>query len=87
MGQILLAGEESHERPPLLRDLITDGPTQRRIAGLQRVEDRALRDWARDVELHFATGARQNAPGMALQEYPANKKRVPCCMRIAWNKR
>ena len=42
--KILLAGEEPHERPALLRDVVADRPAQHRIAGLERVEDRALRD-------------------------------------------
>ena len=44
VGQVLLAGEEPHERPALLRDVVADRPAQHRIAGLERVEDRALRD-------------------------------------------
>src|ERR1017187_6524876 len=61
MGQILLAGEEPHERPALFGDVIADGPAQGRVTGLERVEDRALRDLARNVELHFARDARQDA--------------------------
>ena len=57
--QILLAGEEPHERPALLRDVIADRAAQHRIAGLERVEDRALRDRALDVELHLAADVRQ----------------------------
>src|SRR2546426_4003600 len=59
MGQILLAGEEPHERPAPLRDVVADGPAQHRIAGLERVEDRALRDRTFDVDLHLAVDARQ----------------------------
>src|SRR5216117_4082310 len=44
VGHILLAGEEPHERPAPLRDVVADSPAQHRIAGLERVEDRALRD-------------------------------------------
>ena len=36
-------------------------PQQHRIAGLERVEDRALRDRAVDVELHFAVDVRQGS--------------------------
>src|SRR5438876_3864835 len=59
VGQILLAGEEPHERPAPLRDVVADGPAQHRIAGLERVEDRALRDRTFDVDLHLALDARQ----------------------------
>ena len=59
VGQILLAGEEPHERPALLRDVVADRPAQHRIAGLERVEDRALRGRTLDVELHLAVDARQ----------------------------
>jgi hypothetical protein len=51
VGQILLAGEEPYERSALLRDLIADRPAQHRIAGLEGVEDRALRDRPLDVEI------------------------------------
>ena len=40
VGQILLAGEEPHERAALLRDVVADRPTQHRIAVLEGVEDR-----------------------------------------------
>src|SRR5260221_11518402 len=53
--QILLAGEEPQERPALLPDLVADPPPQHRIAGLNRVEDRAKRYRAVDVEFHLAT--------------------------------
>ena len=42
MGQIFLAGEESQEGTALLRDVVADGSAQHGIAGLERVEDRAL---------------------------------------------
>src|SRR5437899_1965604 len=54
VGPILLAGEEPHERSALAGDLVADRPAEHRIAGLERVEDRALRDLTLDVELHLA---------------------------------
>src|SRR5712692_3286519 len=54
VGQILLAGEETQERPALLRDLVADRPAQHRIASLERVEDRPQRDWAVDLKFYFA---------------------------------
>src|SRR5258708_4352995 len=59
MGQILPAGEESQERPALLRDVVADRAAQHGIAGLERVEDRALRGRTLDVELHFTGDVRQ----------------------------
>src|ERR1700730_16187169 len=59
MRQILLAGEEPHERSALLRDVVADRPAQHRIAGLERVEDRALRGPAPDLGLHLAADLRQ----------------------------
>jgi len=59
MGQILLAGEEPQKRPALVRDVIADGAAQHGIAGLKRIEHRALRDRTRDVELDFAANVRQ----------------------------
>src|SRR6516165_9300306 len=61
MGQILLAGEEPQEGPALLCNVVADRPTQHRVAGLERVEDRALRNLAVDVELHLAIDARQRS--------------------------
>src|ERR1700732_5065480 len=61
MGQILAAGEEPQERPPLLRDVIADCTSQHRIADLECVEDRALRDRALDVQLHLAGNVRQTS--------------------------
>ena len=57
MGQVLLAGEEPQERPAPLGDVVADRPAQHRIAGLERVEDRALRGRALDAELHLAVDA------------------------------
>jgi hypothetical protein len=39
--------------------MIADRSAQHRIAGLERVEDRALRDLTLDVKLHLASDARQ----------------------------
>src|SRR5262245_20664306 len=44
MGEILLAREEPHERAAHLSDVVADRPSQHRIAGLERVKDRTLRD-------------------------------------------
>src|SRR5881409_2987783 len=59
VGQILLAGEDPHERSALLRDVVADRPAQHRIPGLERVEDRALRGPTLDVELHLAVDVRE----------------------------
>src|SRR2546425_4332234 len=59
MGQILLAGEEPYEGSALLRDVVADRPAQHGIAGLERVEDRALRGLSLDVKLHLAVHVRQ----------------------------
>jgi hypothetical protein len=61
MGEILLAGEEPQKRSALLRDVFADRAAQHWIAGLQRVENRALRGRALDLELHFAANARQSS--------------------------
>src|SRR5438128_9477611 len=59
MGQILLAGEEAQEGSALLRDMVANGAAQHGIVSLERVEDRALRDRAFDLERHLCTGVRQ----------------------------
>jgi RNA polymerase sigma factor (sigma-70 family) len=48
--QVLLAGEEPQERPALSRDVVANCPTKHRIAGLERVKDRADRGRAIDLE-------------------------------------
>jgi hypothetical protein len=60
MGQIFFAGEKPHERPALLCHVVTDGSAQHRIARLERVEDRALRDRTLKLELHLAIATRQH---------------------------
>ena len=70
MRKILLASEEAQERPALLRDVIADRPAQHRIAGLERIEHRALRDRALDLERHLAADMRQRS--QMLREYDAN---------------
>src|SRR6516165_3145029 len=59
VGKILLAGEEPDKCSPLVRDVVADRAAEGRIAGLQRVKDRALRDATLDVELYFAVDPRQ----------------------------
>jgi hypothetical protein len=61
MGQVLLAGEESQERTALLRVMVADGTAQHGIAGLERVERRALRGGAFDFERHLAADVRQGS--------------------------
>src|SRR2546427_12505718 len=61
MGQVPLAGEESQERPALLRDMVADRPAQHRITTLERVQDRARGGVASDVELHLAADVRQRS--------------------------
>jgi hypothetical protein len=59
MGQIGAASEEPQERPALSRDLVANGSTQHRIAGLERVQDRALGDLTLDIEHYLATNLRE----------------------------
>ena len=44
--EILLAGEEPDERAARCVTMVADRPPQHRIPGFERVEYRALRDWA-----------------------------------------
>ena len=41
--------------------MIADGSAQHRIAGLKRIEDRALRNLALDFEIDFAVDVRQSS--------------------------
>src|SRR5690349_7361830 len=54
---VFLARIESDEGTALLRDVVADRPAQHRVLRLQRVQDRALRDWAGDLDPHLAAGA------------------------------
>jgi hypothetical protein len=49
--QLLLAGEKRIIGRSLMRDLVADRAAEHGIAGLQRVEDRALRRLARHLEV------------------------------------
>src|SRR5262249_22063607 len=59
VGQVLLAGEEPQERPSPLRRVVADRPAERRVAGFERVEDRALRRRALHAQPHLAADPRQ----------------------------
>jgi len=59
MGQVLLAGKEPHERPAFLRDVVPDCPAQHRKAGLECIENRALRCLTPEVERHLTVDLRQ----------------------------
>ncbi len=67
--QVLLAGEEPDERPPLPGALVTDGAAQHRVPGLQRVEHRALGDPAGDPQFDLAVDAGQG-PQVRRQRHP-----------------
>src|SRR6266536_2610609 len=57
--QILLAGEETHERTALSCPMVADRAPQHRIAGLKLVENQPQCRLASNVELHFTADARQ----------------------------
>src|SRR5207302_7300808 len=69
IGEILLAAEEPDERPALLGDVVANRSPQHRVGGLERVEDRALRDLPLDVELHLAVDVRER-PEMRREHDP-----------------
>jgi len=52
--KILAAGEEAHERPAFLGNVISYSPAQGGVFGLERVEDRALGDGAFHSQFDFA---------------------------------
>jgi hypothetical protein len=73
--QILLAGEEAQERPPLLRDLVADRPAQHGIAGLERVEGRPQRDRAVELKFYFVADVRQRSE--MLRDYDSDHFGIP----------
>jgi hypothetical protein len=68
MGQILLAGEEPHERPALECDMVTDRSPQHWIPGFEGIQDRALRHRSRDLQRYFTVDAREG-PQMCRENY------------------
>jgi len=63
VGDVLLAREEPHERPPAEGALVADGAPQHRVAGFEGVEHGALGDDAFDIEVHLAVHLRQRPQG------------------------
>ena len=61
MRQVLLAGKEAEEGTALLGGVVADGPAQHWIAGLEGIEDGALRDGRGNFELHFGADLGQRA--------------------------
>jgi len=59
VGQVFLASEESQKRPPLQRIVVANRAAQHGITGLERVEDRPLRDGTFDLKFDLATHASQ----------------------------
>jgi hypothetical protein len=60
VGKILLAGEEPQEWTPLLRDMISNGSTKHRIAGLNSVYEGTLRNRAVDLNINLNAHMRQS---------------------------
>ena len=58
MRQIFLASEESHKGPALLGDMIPNGPSKHRVAGLEGIENGTLCHRRRDIQLHVAADSR-----------------------------
>jgi hypothetical protein len=54
VGEIHLAGEKPHEIPALLASTVADSPLQHRVSGFERIEHRALRHFAIDLECHLS---------------------------------
>src|SRR5262245_49036377 len=59
--EVLLAGKEANKRPAAECHVLADGSAQHGIAGLERVEHRALRGWLLHVELQLAIDSGQGA--------------------------
>jgi len=73
-GDVLPAGEEADEIPPLRSPVIADRPSEDRILGLQGVEHGALRRPLADVEAYFPVDARERA--QVLRQDDADHDRV-----------
>ena len=73
--EVLLAGEEPQEGSALLCRMIANRPAQHRVAGLERVKDRALCDGPRNVELHLGAGFGQVS--QVIGQYDSDHARIP----------
>ena len=58
VGEILLTRKEPQKRPALLRDVIANRPAQHRIASLERIEHRTLRNRTLYRKLHLTPNIR-----------------------------
>lgn len=61
MSQVFFAREEAQKGAPLQSTVVPDGPAEHRIAGLKRIEHRALRYRRSNVQLYFTPDVRQIA--------------------------
>src|ERR1700731_2940094 len=59
VGPIFTAGKKAQERPALFRIVVANRAAQHRIRSLERVQHRALRDRALDVDADFHANVRQ----------------------------
>src|SRR5690606_18236752 len=61
MGQVAAAGKEADERPALPGGVVADGAAQHRKAGLEGIQDGALRHRRSHVELDLSLDPRERA--------------------------
>ena len=61
VGEVFFTGEEAQKGAALLRVVVADRAAQHGIAGLERVQHRALCDRALDFERHLAADVRQSS--------------------------
>src|SRR6185369_7872369 len=54
VSDILATGKEPQQRPALSGHMVPNGPTQHRIASLQRIENRVSCHCTIDLELHIS---------------------------------
>lgn len=57
MGEVGATGEEANEGSAAQRSVVADGSAEHGEAGLERIEEGALRDGRRDMECDFAVDA------------------------------
>src|SRR5215217_7705379 len=69
MGQVLLAGEEPHERTPLCRRPVADRPEQHREGRFDGVEHGSLRDLTRDDDADLVVDL-GHRPKVCRQDHP-----------------
>ena len=88
MGEVLFAGEEPQEGPPLVCDVVADHPAESGIASLQRVQDGPLRRRTVDFERDLTVDLYQSSQMIGKYDldhlrFPSPPRPLGACVRAS----